>query len=211
MKNEYLAKFDENGRRETSIPRILADDYGGEEKLMTEGYIVISEDDYHHYVGNCGTGDHGTGYIRDSKTGKPISAAAIVVTVQEVATQKWNEVKIARDTAEQAGCPYMNSVLDSDNISVQRISIAVQAAQQAVAAGAKDFTLDWTMQDNSVIAMTAEQVIGMSAALAVYSNQLHEKARQIRETIEKIVSEYDAKILSDEDARFELKNIKFEA
>lgn len=85
MKNEYFAKFDEKGHRQTSIPRILVDDYGGEKKLITEGYIVISDDDYHYYVGNNGMGDHGTGYIRDSETWKPISAPAIIITTEDQA------------------------------------------------------------------------------------------------------------------------------
>ena len=36
--------------------------------------MEISDEDYQHYVGNRGTGDNGTGYIRDPKTGKPVSA-----------------------------------------------------------------------------------------------------------------------------------------
>ena len=42
--------------------------------LIEEGYIPISDEDYQHYIGNRGTGDNGTGYIRDTKTGKPVSA-----------------------------------------------------------------------------------------------------------------------------------------
>ena len=38
------------------------------------GCTEISDEDYQHYVGNRGTGDNGTGYIRDPKTGKPVSA-----------------------------------------------------------------------------------------------------------------------------------------
>jgi len=41
---------------------------------ITAGYIPISDEDYQHYIGNRGAGDNGTGYIRDPKTGKPVSA-----------------------------------------------------------------------------------------------------------------------------------------
>lgn len=79
----YLTKFDENGARVASVPISLVDDYGGLDKLTSEGYIEISEEEWHYYVGNHGNGDNGTGYIRDSVTGKPISAPARVITKEE--------------------------------------------------------------------------------------------------------------------------------
>ena len=75
MKNENLSKFDKNGNRmETAISSIH---YNTEEERQTyinDGYIPVSEEDYQHYIGNRGAGDNGTGYIRDPKTGKPVSA-----------------------------------------------------------------------------------------------------------------------------------------
>ena len=75
MENEYLAKFDADGRRETTVVRGIH--YPTEEerqKYINDGYIPISDEDYQQYIGNRGVGDNGTGYIRDSKTGKPVSA-----------------------------------------------------------------------------------------------------------------------------------------
>lgn len=210
--NDYLAKFDDNGVRITSVPLALADDYGGKEKLLNEGYIIISAEDWHHYVGNRGTGDNGTGYIRDAKTGKPVSAPAPALpSIEDVAASTWSAIKAARDFAEQSGCPYLGKTLDSDQLSVQRISIAVQATQGALAAGAADFALDWTMQDNSVVKMTAAQVIGMSAALAAYSNRLHEKARALRETLDAIVADFADGTVSEADAKSAIEAIDFEA
>lgn len=79
----YLCKFNNNGQREASVPSTMADNYGGEEKLTAEGYIKVSTEDYQYYVGNKGAGANGTGYIRDSQTGKPISAPARVITLEE--------------------------------------------------------------------------------------------------------------------------------
>lgn len=79
----YLCKFDETGKREASIPSTMIDRYGGEEKLIQNGYIKITTEDYQYYVGNRGEGDNGTGYIRDTETGKPISAPARVITLEE--------------------------------------------------------------------------------------------------------------------------------
>ena len=96
---------------------------------------------------------------------------------------KWSEIKAERDRREQSGAPYIGKILDCDEKSVQRITVAVQAAQAAISANV-DFSLGWTMQDNSVITMTAAQVCGMSVALAQNSNELHKTARELREKIE---------------------------
>lgn len=81
----YLIKFDEEGKKISAVPLILADDWGGVEKLKNEGYIEVSDEDWNYYTGNCGDGDNDTGYIRDSITGKPISAPARVITKEEKA------------------------------------------------------------------------------------------------------------------------------
>lgn len=79
----YLIKFDKEGKKISAVPLILADDWGGVEKLKNEGYIEVSDEDWNYYTGNMGDGDNGTGYIRDSETGKPISAPARVITLEE--------------------------------------------------------------------------------------------------------------------------------
>ena len=70
----YLAKFDANGNRGATIPldgTISADEIKSYE---SKGYVIISAEDWGYYLGVHGTGDNGTGYIRDPKTGKPVSA-----------------------------------------------------------------------------------------------------------------------------------------
>ena len=79
----YLIKFDEEGKKIAAVPQALADDWGGEEKLKSNGYIEVTDEDWNYYTGNMGDGDNGTGYIRDSATSKPISAPARVITLEE--------------------------------------------------------------------------------------------------------------------------------
>ena len=70
----YLAKFYANGNRGATIPldgTISADEIKSYE---SQGYVIISAEDWGYYVGAHGTGDNGMGYIRDTKTGKPVSA-----------------------------------------------------------------------------------------------------------------------------------------
>ena len=79
---KYLCKFDEKGYRHETY---LSCEYSEEQKAekIANGFVEISEEDWNYYVGNKGMGDNGTGYIRDAKTGKPISAPAYVPSTEE--------------------------------------------------------------------------------------------------------------------------------
>ena len=70
----YLVKFDANGNRGATIPidGTISDDEI--KSYESQGYVIISAEDWGYYVGAHGTGDNGTGYVRDPKTGKPVSA-----------------------------------------------------------------------------------------------------------------------------------------
>lgn len=71
----YLAKFDVSGHRQATLVEGVNFVTSKErDDFIAEGYIPISDEDYQYYVGNRGAGDNGTGYIRDPKTGKPVSA-----------------------------------------------------------------------------------------------------------------------------------------
>ena len=72
---EMLSKFDAYGHREATVLEKVH--YVTDEErqaYIADGYIPISDEDYQYYIGNRGAGDNGTGYIRDPKTGKPVSA-----------------------------------------------------------------------------------------------------------------------------------------
>lgn len=122
----YLCKFNEDGKREASIPSTMINNYGGKEKLLNEGYIEISTDDYQYYVGNKGVGDNGTGYIRDINTGKPISAPARVITLEEQA----NALKSACDTDIQA----IDNAIDvaTKNNNTERVAELQEMRQQRI-------------------------------------------------------------------------------
>ena len=83
----YLCKFDENGKRFAAYPVDEAMTPQKKQAYADDGYIPISDEDYQHYIGNRGAGDNGTGYIRDPKTGKPVSAPAYTPTQEEHANQ----------------------------------------------------------------------------------------------------------------------------
>ena len=95
--NEILSKFDEaGGRMATVFPCVHYNTDEERQTYITDGYIPISDEDYQHYIGNRGTGDNGTGYIRDPKTGKPVSAPpAPPVETTEVPTANVPETELA--------------------------------------------------------------------------------------------------------------------
>ena len=73
--NEILSKFDEaGGRMATVLPCVHYNTDEERQTYITDGYIPITDEDYQHYIGNRGMGDNGTGYIRNPKTGRPVSA-----------------------------------------------------------------------------------------------------------------------------------------
>lgn len=213
----YLGIFKSDGERYTSLhddvydlstPEKIVDAVNkckqdAEKNGYTGGLLAteISDEDQEIYLTNE--------YIRNAKTGKPIPRPPYVPTIDEVATNVWTTVKSARNAAEQSGCPYIDKVLDTDSVSVQRINTAVQAAQVAQTQK-QSFSIEWTMQDNSIVTMTIADVLGMPVALATYSNQLHDRARKIRDDINKIVVDYETKKLSESDTRSALAKIKFD-
>ena len=95
--NEILSKFDEaGGRMATVFPCVHYNTDEERQTYITDGYIPISEEDYQCYVGNRGAGDNGTGYVRDPKTGKPVSAPpASPVEVTEEPTANVPETELA--------------------------------------------------------------------------------------------------------------------
>ena len=213
----YIGLFKENGERYTSI--VFGIHFNNEEEKQNAiercrreavdgGYngdllaVELSNEEQELYQTNE--------YVRNIENGKPTLRPPYVPSIDELAESTWATAKTARDAAEQAGCPYLGKVLDSDSISVQRINTAVQAAQVATAQK-QEFAVDWTMQDNSVLTMSIQDVLGMPVALAAYSNQLHEKARQCRENIDRIVSDYKAGTISEAEARSALATVRFVA
>lgn len=93
---EYLAKFDAAGRRTTTVINGIHYTTDAErQKCLDDGYIPISEEDYQTYIGNRGAGENGTGYIRDAKTDKPVSAPPAHAAESEPMVPEVDDVRLA--------------------------------------------------------------------------------------------------------------------
>lgn len=103
-------------------------------------------------------------------------------TLEDLRDAKWEEIRTARNAAEKAGFPYMGKTLQSDEISVLRMTVAESAARKAKAEGLP-YANVWTCADDSLLPLDADQQIGMLPALAAYGMQLHHHAQELRAQI----------------------------
>jgi hypothetical protein len=92
------------------------------------------------------------------------------------------KVKAERGRREQPGFAYLGKVIESDPISVQRITVASQAAQIALANN-QPFVVDWTCADNTALSLDAQGVIALPVALAQYGLALHSHAQALKSQI----------------------------
>lgn len=91
-------------------------------------------------------------------------------TLGQIKIQKWSEIKQQRDIAEYGGFSFLGHEFDSDQVSQGRI---ITAAQLGV-------DTDWTLKNNEVIQLSAEQLIQLRTALAQHVATCHEKGRVLR-------------------------------
>ena len=105
------------------------------------------------------------------------------VPLEELKQAKREEINKARDKAEQGGFEYLGKVFDSDIVSCIRIQGAAQS-MQAAAMSEEVPTITWTTQDNSTVELTAQDLLGLSVALAEWSNTCHEKATALKAQID---------------------------
>jgi len=96
-------------------------------------------------------------------------------TLEQVKIDQRQQINSKRDTLEQSGFPYLGKNIDSNPVSVQRITVSVQAAQAAISAS-QPFSVNWTCQDNEILILDAAQMLGMPVALATYANTIHQHA-----------------------------------
>ena len=96
-------------------------------------------------------------------------------TLEEHKTAQWALIKAARDEAEFGGFTWDGSVFDSDPVSQARIQGAV-----LLATNNPDFVVDWTLADNTVRRLAANDLSALSQALGEHMTLQHSRARDAR-------------------------------
>lgn len=99
--------------------------------------------------------------------------------LEDVKADKWKQIKQARNIEEFGGFEWDGSRFDSNAISQQRIAGAAQMAAINPA-----FTVDWTLADNTVRELDAQEMISVGVALSGHVAAAHAKARDLRQQIE---------------------------
>ena len=100
-------------------------------------------------------------------------------SLEDLKNEQWEYIKQIRTQKEQAGFTWNNNIFDSDIVSQQKILGAAQLATLD-----PNYVVDWTLQNNSVITLNAEQVIEVGRALGEHLTQLHLISQQLRQQID---------------------------
>lgn len=101
----------------------------------------------------------------------------VVPTLDELKTQKLTELKTIRDTEEVKPIEYNGNLFDYDDKARDRINSAI------IALDITGQSIEWTTADNTNVLVTADDLRGVVANVAVRSNTMHVKYRQLKEQV----------------------------
>ncbi len=104
-------------------------------------------------------------------------------SLEDHKTAQWALIKAARSEAEFGGFTWDGSMFDSDQVSQARIQGAV-----LLATSNPDFVVDWTLADNTVRSLTADDLIAISQALGEHISLQHTRARNARALLDQATS-----------------------
>jgi len=96
---------------------------------------------------------------------------------------KWDSLKQRRYELEIEPITVGNNTFDADADSQSKIAGAVQLAQLSLMAG-QQYSIDWTLVDNSVATLTAQELIAVGVALGTRTSAIYATARNLRSQIE---------------------------
>ena len=98
-------------------------------------------------------------------------------SLDELKAQKLTELKTTRDNEEVKPIAYNGNLFDYDNKARDRINAAI------IALDITGQSIEWTTADNTNVAVTAQDLRNIIAAVALRSNDLHIKYRELKEQV----------------------------
>ena len=99
-------------------------------------------------------------------------------SLDELKAQKLTELKIIRDTEEVKPIEYNGNLFDFDDKARDRINSAI------IALSITGQSVEWATANNTETMVNADDLRGIVANVAVRSNELHVKYRQLKEQVE---------------------------
>lgn len=118
-----------------------------------------------------------------------LSSLGVTITHEEypletLKEQKLYELKATRDDAEVEPISYQGYSFDYDSKARERINAAIIALESAGASA----TLTWTTADNKDVKVTAANLRGVIAQVALRSDKLHTAYRKAKAKVEAATS-----------------------
>lgn len=168
--NQYLIKPAEDGSREDTK---LAVEYSDEAvaEFLANGYVLVCDEDFQKLIGNA---DKAYSIAMD---GTLYETPPYVPPLEEVQAAKLSELKTTRDTLETEPIEYNGNRYDYDDKARDRINAAI------IALDITGQSIEWTTADNTNVAVTAQDLRNIIANVAVRSNILHVKYRELKEQV----------------------------
>lgn len=111
-----------------------------------------------------------------------------IATLAEAQANAWAAAKKARGEAESADFEFAGTLYQPD---VAKITGAFLAALLP-RAESDPFAIDWTVADNSVVTLTAPQVMALGLTLTARINSIHQQGRQLRALIDNAATPAEA-------------------
>lgn len=99
-------------------------------------------------------------------------------TIEQLKADKINEFKFKRDSLEVEPIEYNGNLFDFDDKARDRINNAI------IALSITGQSIEWTTADNTNVLVTADDLRNIIANVAMRSNELHAKYRELKELIE---------------------------
>lgn len=99
------------------------------------------------------------------------------LTLDELKAQKLTELKNIRDNEEVKPIEYNGNLFDFDDKARDRINSAI------IALSITGQSIEWATADNTNVAVTAQDLRNIIAAVALRSNDLHIKYRELKEQV----------------------------
>jgi hypothetical protein len=120
-----------------------------------------------------------------SSTQSPFVGGAVIEGLSELESRicmKQIQLKSARDQQDFGGFEWNGHRFDSNQISQQRIGLAIQEAMFCISVGIP-FSRDWTLEDNSVLTLTGNDMVAVGLAMGQHIGTAHEKYRLLKQQL----------------------------
>lgn len=133
-------------------------------------------------------------FIPLSITEEALAELNVTVTHEDeplgaIKQRKITELKYQRDKAEVEPIIYQGYSFDYDSKARERISAAIVALEVLGAS----VTLTWTTADNKDVKVTASDLRGIIAQVALRSDKLHSAYRRAKEKVEAAITKAEVK------------------